>query len=159
NSQAPSNIKDVFDDRPIVVNGRYSTPGPATVVVSGLVGGEPWSQTLKTNFSSSNDAPAIASLWARHRVAELSLHPQRDQNAAKPIEKLGLDYSIMTPYTSFAAVEETQVNKNGVVQKVRVPIADADGVTFGGTDQDRYLERTVGRAGLISSGTGLISGL
>ena len=46
----------------------------------------------------------------------------------KQIEALGLDYRLLTAFTSFVAVEDRVVNQNGKPVTVQVPVAAPEGV-------------------------------
>ena len=48
--------------------------------------------------------------------------------ANKEIEGLGLEFRIMTSFTSFVAVEEQVVNRNGTPTTVQVPVTVPEGV-------------------------------
>ncbi|MCE1247795.1 MAG: hypothetical protein LWY06_14230, partial [Firmicutes bacterium] len=48
------------------------------------------------------------------------------------ITKLGLDFRLMTQYTSFVAVEEKVVNKDGKTETIAVPVEMPDGVSHEG---------------------------
>jgi hypothetical protein len=60
-------------------------------------------------------------------------------NTREEITKLGLDFRLMTPYTSFVAVEEAIVTEGGVPRRVSVPVELPEGVSyegiFGGGEQ------------------------
>ena len=64
-------------------------------------------------------APSIAMHWARAKVASLldeqreSVDPERHRDA---ITTLALDVGLITPYTSFVAVEETPSRPDGAVR-------------------------------------------
>jgi Ca-activated chloride channel family protein len=137
----PGTIPDVFSGKPVVLYGRYAGSGPAKVVVTGKLGGKPWSQTLNVNFPSHADAPALMGLWARRRVDDLTRENwlgtvSGDGQATKvdDITDLALEFGIMTEYTSFVAVEPRVVNIGGKSRTVRVPIEMADGVSFTAVD-------------------------
>ncbi|MFN0124295.1 MAG: hypothetical protein ACKV2V_27665 [Blastocatellia bacterium] len=44
------------------------------------------------------------------------------------ITQLGLDFRLMTQFTSFVAIEEMMVNEDGATRRIEVPIELADGV-------------------------------
>jgi hypothetical protein len=50
----------------------------------------------------------------------------------KEITQLGLSYRLMTPFTSFVAVEERVVTTNGKPQRVEVPVEMPDGMSYEG---------------------------
>jgi Ca-activated chloride channel family protein len=60
---------------------------------------------------------------------------------AESITKLGLDFGLMTQYTSFVAVEERVVNESGAPRRVEVPIELPDGVSYEGIFGDQATEK------------------
>jgi Ca-activated chloride channel family protein len=174
----PAQMPDVFNGKPIVVYGRYSTAGPGKIVISGQLGSEPWSQTVDVNFGAGPSAPAVESLWARRRVDDLVRsnwrREFRGEGVNPQIEKItqtALDFNIMSDYTSFVAVEPRVVNVGGKSRTIRVPVEMADGVSYaaydevGGVAVDRRLGLNLnvplGRSRAQSSGLssgGLIGG-
>ncbi|MDR3690311.1 MAG: VIT and VWA domain-containing protein [Fimbriimonas sp.] len=137
----PSEIPDVFSDRPIVIQGRFENPGHGRISLSGQVGERSWSQSLHLPFTPDPGDSAIATLWARRQVDELTNRSYEQQIGEAGIERadyeseitdLGLQFGIMTQYTSFVAVEPRVVNIDGVSHTVHVPIEMADGVSYQG---------------------------
>jgi Ca-activated chloride channel family protein len=155
----PVAMKDVFADQPIVIHGRFAGTGSGQVVLRGQLGGKPWSQTVPLTFTA-NRAPAVPVLWARKRVSEIerSDYLANVRGAGRPasvaeITKVGLDFGIMTQYTSFVAVEQRIVNVGGKQRTVNVPVEQADGVTFGAMQADKRLApATVGSTFNIGGG-------
>ena len=81
----------------------------------------------------------LATLWARRKVADLMANDfdamQRGSGKAETqseITRLGLDYRLMTQYTSFIAVEDKIVNTNGKPQVIAVPVEMPEGVSYDG---------------------------
>jgi len=139
---SPGVLPDVLSDKPIIVYGRYSKPGPGKIVVSGKMGGQPWSRTIDVNFPVRNqDDSAITSLWARHKVDDItragfiqSVSGDRVSPVKEQVEKVALAYNIMSPYTSFVAVEKRVVNVGGRSRTVNVPLEAPDGVDMAMAD-------------------------
>jgi hypothetical protein len=48
------------------------------------------------------------------------------------ITQLGIDYRLMTPFTSFVAVEEKVVTEGGAPRRVEVPVEMPDGMSYEG---------------------------
>jgi hypothetical protein len=91
-------------------------------------------------------------MWARRRVAELSRDPLRVENT-KEITQLGLDYGIMTQFTSFVAVEEKVVTSGGRMRKTAMPVAIPEEVR----PQSALLGKlpsSVGSGGGVGAGSG-----
>ncbi len=149
----PLNLPDVFDDTPVVVFGRYAKPGAGSAIITGNLGGKPYSQTVPLNLSESASAPAIPTLWARNTIERITFEKgiQQDQPstiADKRIENLGLQFGLMTEFTSFVAVESKVVNIGGRQQTVEVPVETPEGVA------DQEASRDVVPRGLSSAAGG-----
>jgi hypothetical protein len=75
------------------------------------------------------------------------------------ITQLGLDYRLMTQFTSFVAVEEKIVTKDGKPQRVEVPVEMPEGVShegvFGRQDQDAMYRLSAGQGAAAGLALGL----
>ncbi len=136
----PKYIPDVFSEGPVIIKGRYATPGPGRVTITGKLGGDRWSQTLDLNFPAEDQSgSAIATLWAREKVDDLMRQNWMTSNQGKgqrdvtnDITQIGLQFGIMTQFTSFVAVEDKVVNVGGKQQTVQVPVEMPQGVSYDG---------------------------
>jgi len=74
---------------------------------------------------------ALRYLWARHRIAALAdvQAVRQDAQVVAQITQLGLDYNLMTDYTSFIAVDERVRNVDGKLTTVHQPLSLPDGVS------------------------------
>jgi Ca-activated chloride channel family protein len=105
----PGKIPDLFASRPIVVFGKWRGRLGGSIEVSGRTGRGSYQTTIPVVAESADAShSALRYLWARTRIAELS-----DFGPATPSEErvaeitsLGLNYSLLTKYTSFIAVHE-----------------------------------------------------
>ena len=70
---------------------------------------------------------ALSFLWARARISELSDFFQGDANKAQVV-KLGLEYNLLTKYTSFIAVQQI-VRADGSSTDVDPPLPMPAGVS------------------------------
>ena len=133
-------LPDLYDEQPIVILARYREAGTTTITLEGRTGEGPWSRTVTVELPAvepENDV--ISTLWARAKVDEL-IHSTNlvavsdaEGNAIKQqVIALGKEHSIMTPYTSFVAVEKTRVVSDGKPMLVRVPIELPDGTDWNG---------------------------
>ena len=136
----PQRLPDLFSGQPVIISGRYTQPASGTVRLKGTRAGGPFSRDIPVTFSSSTPPfDALAGYWARRRIDDLMsqdwLGMQRA--AMKPevqaqITQLGLDYRLMTQFTSFVAVEDKVVTKNGQPERVEVPVEMPEGVSHEG---------------------------
>ncbi len=133
----PSRIPDLFSAKPLVITGRYTGAVKGTIKLHGKVAGRDFVREIQVNFSANEPAhEALPSLWARAKVAELECDDFRNEKQ-EPITQLGLDYRMMTKYTSFVAVEDRVVNEGGRQRRVQVPVEMPAGMSYRGVYGDR----------------------
>ncbi len=112
----PLALPDVLAERPVLLFGKWRGNPGGQLVVQGRSTSGPYSQTLQIpthlTLHDTQDTSALRYLWARHRIADLS-----DQEALeggnsqrKAITELGLQYNLLTQYTSFLAVDQVVRN-------------------------------------------------
>src|SRR5262249_34918739 len=127
----PAAVPDLLAERPLVIVGKYRGDGQGTVTVRGAAGDGPFESKLRS-ASASSDAGlgALVHLWARRRVAELGDREafgggdQHDQ-----IVGLGVRYHLLTPYTSFVAVDTVRRRGSRDLVTVRQPVPLPEGVS------------------------------
>jgi Ca-activated chloride channel family protein len=125
----PKRVPDVFSAKPIVITGKYTGPARQTIKLHGTYAGRPITREMAVNLPASEPKhDVLATLWARTRIDTLA----DDPDARGEITKLGLDYRLMTAYTSFVAVEETVVTDGGKPRRVDVPVEIPEGVSYEG---------------------------
>jgi Ca-activated chloride channel family protein len=122
----PRRIPDLFSAKPVVVTGRYTNPGRGTVKITGRMGGQPFERTVPVELAASMQRDGIRSLWARTKVGDLMVEGEAQHREA--ITALGLEYAIMTPFTSFVAVEHKTISEAGKLKTVEVPVEVPEGV-------------------------------
>lgn len=128
----PNHIPDLFDARPIVIFGRYQQGGSGMIVIKGKMRGQDFTREIPVTLprNGANNDP-IATIWARRKIGEL----MRGDGAATreaaiaTITSLGLEYRLVTPFTSFIAVSEDRVTGEDA-RRVEVPSAAPDNATF-----------------------------
>ncbi|HVW27516.1 MAG TPA: VIT domain-containing protein [Polyangiaceae bacterium] len=128
----PKAVPDVFAERPVIVQGKYRGALHGTITVEGASGTGAYVQ----RFDVANSAPraenkALPYLWARARIATLSDYGFGDPtaDAQRDITALGLEYSLLTQYTSFIAVSEIVRAKPGSGTDVDQPLPLPAGVS------------------------------
>jgi Ca-activated chloride channel homolog len=137
----PIEIPDVFSARPIAISGRFGAPASGVIRIHGRMGGRSLSREIHVSLPASQpENEALATLWARRKVADLSSQDfqglQRGNmrsDLAAQITRLGLDYRLMTPFTSFVAVEEKMVTEGGgPPRRIEVPVEMPEGMSYPG---------------------------
>jgi len=132
----PQRIPDLFSAKPVVVTGRFTSPGRATIRLKGKMAGQDYVREIPVELPetmASHDV--LASLWARARVDNLM---DQDYQGAQSgnmradlkdtITQLGIEYRLMTQFTSFVAVEERVVTDGGQPRRIDVPVEVPEGV-------------------------------
>ena len=118
----PRNIPDVFRGSQVTLIGRYSNESDLNEVhmkLSGKSGGAVRSYTYSNlSFPLRTDAnDYLPRLWATRRVGWL-MEQVRSNGEQKELRDeiidLGTRYGIVTPYTSYLALEEGQVSRRDV---------------------------------------------
>ncbi|MEM7374870.1 MAG: VIT domain-containing protein [Bacteroidota bacterium] len=131
----PLTVPDVLANRPVVIFGKYRGEASGSISIKGYAGGrKKYKRTFEVaDESSSNANSALRYLWARKRIQRLDDYQKLDPNGvgqevAKEVTQLGLDYNLLTQYTSFVAIDDQVVNKGGELQAVAQPLPIPQGV-------------------------------
>jgi Ca-activated chloride channel homolog len=145
----PKRIPDLFSAKPVVLTGRYSSAGQGVIRLRGKMAGRPSSAAFPITLSAAESGhEVLKTLWARTRVGDLMSQDWAglQQGAARPevqqeITQLGLDYRLMTQFTSFVAVEELIITDGGVPRRVDVPVEMPEGVSYEGVFGERFADK------------------
>jgi Ca-activated chloride channel family protein len=109
----PRAVPDLFDAQPVIVMGRYRSPGRGIVTVSGTRDGKSESLQVVLDLPVNDGAaPGLKAMWARARIEELMQQQQHDGESAeivRDITTLGLEYHLVTSYTSLVAADDQRV--------------------------------------------------
>ncbi|MDX2199352.1 MAG: VIT and VWA domain-containing protein [Phycisphaerae bacterium] len=136
----PTRVPDLFAAKPIIVHGRLTGDARGDIRLRGQTGAGSFEQTISIGaLERSGQRDSIASLWARAKVAHLL---RSDYEAAQrgdfpaglkaQIVALGLQFRLLTQFTSFVAVEEMTITRGGQPTTVRVPVEMPAGVSHEG---------------------------
>jgi len=136
----PARIPDLFGAKPVVISGRYSVAGNGVIRLKGKMAGRDFTREIRVNFPNAEaEHDVLATLWARRRVADLMSQDfaglQRGntrEDLKAQITKLGLEFRLMTQFTSFVAVEEKTITEGGVARRVDVPVEMPEGMSYPG---------------------------
>jgi Ca-activated chloride channel family protein len=139
----PQRIPDLFGAKPVVLTGRYTGAGHGVIRLKGKMLGREFIREIAVDFpESESQHNVLSSLWARARIDDLMGQDYNgmQQGAMKPelqetITNLGLEYRLMTQFTSFVAVEEMIVTDGGQPRRIDVPVEVPEGVNRGDSDK------------------------
>ncbi len=141
---APTNIPDVFAERPIIVYGKYKGKSGGTITLTGLSGNKTYKQVIHVNNAEKDNNQALRYLWARKRIEMLDdynklsvsywgnptasqVNQMIEANPAnktriEEVTQLGLKYNLLTAYTSFIAIDSEVRNVEGKQVTVKQPL-------------------------------------
>lgn len=128
----PTEMPDVFAERPAVVYGKWRGKLKGMITLSGMSGSGKWEKKIDVADSRpSAENSALRYLWAGLRVAGLTDYNTlaASEERVEKITALGLKYNLLTAYTSFVAVD-TQVRRDsGSLTTVKQPLPLPQGVS------------------------------
>jgi Ca-activated chloride channel family protein len=133
----PQRIPDLFGAKPVILTGRYTAGGSGVIRLKGKMSGRDFVRDIPVDFpEAKTQHDVLAPLWARSRIDDLmgqdfngmqrgTMRPELKET----ITNLGLEYRLMTQFTSFVAVEEMIVTDGGTPRRIDVPVEVPDGVS------------------------------
>ncbi len=140
----PQRISDLYHGEPVILTARLERP-PARVEISGQSGQTPWHRELRTSGKGRRIEPiasrgggaeprhgavkvphqnGVGTLWARRKIAVLADRLRRRQQTPEEVRNetlaIALRHRLVTPYTSFVAVDRTPVRPEDQKLKERL---------------------------------------
>ncbi|MBL91213.1 MAG: trypsin [Myxococcales bacterium] len=132
----PQKLPDLFARKPIVLMGKYKKQRglfaqPGKLILEGETVNGSYHQEIDFDaVQASEKNKGLAQLWARQQIRELADYNslRNKPELVERITQLGLDYHLMTAYTSFVAIDsEKRTDQTG--QLVKQPLALPEGVS------------------------------
>jgi len=120
----PLSVPDVLAERPVVIFGKYRGESKGEIILKGFAGKKRYKKVFQvSNAIASTKNGALKYLWARKRIKTLEDYNnlQQDDERIKEVTELGLNYNLLTPYTSFIAIDKVVAN-NGEITTVKQPL-------------------------------------
>jgi Ca-activated chloride channel family protein len=132
----PNRINDLFSAKPIILHGRYTKGASGTIRIKGKVAGQDLIREIPIVFpETESNNEVLATLWARTRIDDLTKQDYQGVQEGKAkkqvqdtITNIGLEYRLLSQFTSFVAVEEKVVNYQGKPKRVDVPVEFPEGM-------------------------------
>jgi Ca-activated chloride channel family protein len=132
----PRRIPDLFGAKPVILTGRYTGPASGTIRLKGTMASSPYTREIQVALPetmASHDV--LAPLWARARIENLmsqdyhgALTGSMRSDLRDTVTQLGMEFRLMTQFTSFVAVEEMAVTDGGRLRRIDVPVEVPVGV-------------------------------
>src|SRR5215471_13814710 len=156
----PKRIPDLFSVKPLILTGRYTSAARGVIRLRGNLAGQNFVKEIPVELPESQpEHDTLATLWARTRIDDLMSQDYAgiQNRSAKPevqeaITQLGLEYRLMTQFTSFVAVEEMTVTDGGEPRRVDVPVEMPEGVSRDGIFGEEKEKKSEQMQGYISYG-------
>jgi Ca-activated chloride channel family protein len=128
----PLSIPDVLAERPVLIFGKWQGQPGGKITLSGVSGNGSYREAIEVRrVKPSSVNSALRYLWARHRIILLSDYNKLRPNDTriKEVTDLGLNYNLLTAYTSFVAVDSEVRNQGGEQATVKQPLPLPQGVS------------------------------
>ena len=126
----PKRIPDLFGVKPMILSGRYSNGAKGTIRLSGKLVGQDFAREIPVELpETESDHDVLATLWGRRRIDDLmreelesSAGPMARVKKQEEIAQVGLNFKLMTQYTSFVAIDDVVFTGTEAPTKVQVPV-------------------------------------
>ncbi|HXG65718.1 MAG TPA: VIT and VWA domain-containing protein, partial [Blastocatellia bacterium] len=156
----PKRIPDLFSAKPVILTGRYTGGYRGAIKLKGRMAGQEFEREIAVDMPTSEPRrDVLATLWARARIDDLmgqDYNGIQQGNAREDVREqiaaLGLEFRLMTQFTSFVAVEEMTITDGGEPRRVEVPVDMPEGVSYEGVFGER-------EADAINTGVGTVGKL
>ena len=120
----PEKIPDLYQGEPLVVNAAIENLSGVITVRGKQSGGRSWEKRLY--IGGDNNHRGVATLWAREKIQHLldqKIKGRPEKDVRQSVLEVALTHQLMSPYTSFVAVEQNLDNPNNVKPSLRaIPI-------------------------------------
>jgi len=128
----PRHIPDLLAERPIYVFGKYKGDVTGSISLEGHTGSGEYKVDIplvKTETDKQNTA--LRYLWAREKLAYLSDYASlsHQEPYKSEITQIGLQYNLLSKYTSFLAIDEQIVTDGTQTKTVRQTLPLPKGVS------------------------------
>lgn len=141
----PQEPRDLFVGQPLAVAGRFLKAGKGVLTLRGKRAGQDVAIPVPVDFEAADTTRAgLSRLWARRRLAGT-----RDAAAGT---ELALQYGLLSSWTSFVAVLDSVVVRDGKRVVIDVPVELPRGVS------PLAVGRTAGSGTAMDLGAGQIQG-
>jgi Ca-activated chloride channel family protein len=135
----PRALPDLFVGRPVILTGRFAGNADTTIRVNGKVGDQPMQVAIPATLTAAATHKGLPSIWARMKIAALADQSTYQPDADLPVQikQVALDYSLMSAFTAFVAVDSTRRTEGSEGTTVPVAVPVPDGVKYNTTVPER----------------------
>ena len=126
----PKRIPDLFGAQPLILSGRYSGASKGTIRLKGKLAGQEFVRNIPIELpETETEHDVLATLWGRRKIDDLmreelgsSEDPKAVEQKREEITQVGLNFKLMTQYTSFVAIDDVVFTGGEEPQRVPVPV-------------------------------------
>ena len=136
----PRELPDLFVGRPVILTGRFAGGQDTTIRVNGNAAGRPLQVLIPATLRDARAThSALPGVWARMKIADLSqqLVHAPDPGLPEAIKKVALDYSLMSAFTAFVAVDSSRQTEGAKGTTVPVAVPVPEGVNYDTTVEEK----------------------
>jgi Ca-activated chloride channel family protein len=129
----PRELPDLFVGRPVILTGRFAGEQDATIRVTGQAADVPMQVAVAANLAEAVAThQGLPSVWARSKIADLANASAYQPNTELPeqIKRVALDYSLMSAFTAFVAVDSARRTEGSQGTTVPVAVPVPEGVNY-----------------------------
>ncbi len=135
----PRALPDLFVGRPVILTGRFAGNQDTGVRVHGRVGDQPMQVVIPTTPAEAATHQGLPSVWARMKITALADQSTRqpDPDLSRQVKQVALDYSLMSAFTAFVAVDSSRRTEGAQGTTVPVAVPVPDGVKYDTTVEEK----------------------
>ena len=136
---------DLYSGQTLKIVGRYAGAGASDVVVRGKLAGQYWEKRVHVVLPENESANgALGSVWARHRIGELLERSPGEvgEELRREVTDLAIEHRLLSPFTSFVAVDDSMRVGGGRRPEVRQPLPLPEGTSM---ERDHVVDVAGGR--------------
>ncbi len=120
---SPPSLPDVLSDRPLTIYGKYEGKMDQEITITGTSGNGAYEKTVRLPIEASTKNSALTYLWARNKLKDIKDFGVEGRDQQHAITQIGLEYNLLTDYTSFVAVDNEIANISGQLIPIVQPLA------------------------------------
>jgi len=126
----PRRIPDLFAATPLVLTGRYNGAAKGSIRLKGKIAGEDFARDIPVELPENQaEHDVLATLWGRRKIDDLTRQDLMNitdltarEQRREEIVQVGLDFRLMTQYTSFVAIDDVVFTGPEAPVRVDVPV-------------------------------------
>lgn len=137
----------------VILLARTHHDIPDSIKIRGRVAGKPFEKQYPVDFHTSMANMFVPRLWAAEAMRSLLGTAVEPESVRGKIIAMGIEYGLMTPFTSFIALESEMAYRQRGIQRRSSPLRGIR-LTALTVEQEESMLATLGGAALAATGLG-----